>query len=307
MATLKQMKRGLELRPTYDEVLNSYLSGGPNIKKPDRTASFIRESPQYQDLLKTDFIDLQKQQNDMLQTQRKHIVLKEQASQTGSDMKSVLASESSAVSEASQQVQSDLSALSRQDTELQFMYESYDDFLKELEEDKEYKIKVKGKQLIKERLDEVTRQHEHLGGLRDSFIAAQATGTEDFTGATGSKLLEKSIAEGQRLDQLRVLPPGLPTLPQYIAELSKNKEAIEGFRKSHGLFDPQSQAAASSSSGPVQYEIRTPRVGGRSKSVPPPSTKGTKGETNDPETNVAKRRGRPVNPDSARQKAMAKK
>ena len=52
MATLKQMKRGLELRPTYEQVLASYLSGGPVIKKPDRTAQFIRESPQYQDLLK---------------------------------------------------------------------------------------------------------------------------------------------------------------------------------------------------------------------------------------------------------------
>ena len=66
MATLTQMKRGLTLRPTYDQVLNSYLSGGPDIKKPDRGASFIRESPQYQDLLNADFIDLQKQQNDMV-------------------------------------------------------------------------------------------------------------------------------------------------------------------------------------------------------------------------------------------------
>ena len=61
------MKRGLSLNPTYDQVLNNYLSGGPYIKKPNRVASFIRASPQYQDLLKNDFIDLQKQQNDMLQ------------------------------------------------------------------------------------------------------------------------------------------------------------------------------------------------------------------------------------------------
>ena len=80
MATLKQIKRGLSLRPTYDEVLISYLSGGPDIEKPDRTASFIRESPQYQDLLKTDFIDLQKQQNDMLQSQKKDMLVKEQIS-----------------------------------------------------------------------------------------------------------------------------------------------------------------------------------------------------------------------------------
>ena len=78
MATLTQMKRGLSLRPTYDQVLNSYLSGGPDIKKPNRIASFIRASPQYQDLLKDDFIDLQKQQNDMLKSQRQEITIKEQ-------------------------------------------------------------------------------------------------------------------------------------------------------------------------------------------------------------------------------------
>ena len=54
MATLSQMKKGLSLRPTYDQVLLAYLSG-THIEKPDRTARFIRESPQYQDLLKTDF------------------------------------------------------------------------------------------------------------------------------------------------------------------------------------------------------------------------------------------------------------
>ena len=55
------MKSGLTLKPTYDQVLASYLSGGPSIKQLDRLASFIRESPQYQDLLKIDFIGLQKQ------------------------------------------------------------------------------------------------------------------------------------------------------------------------------------------------------------------------------------------------------
>ena len=31
MATLKQMKRGLEWKPTYDQVLQSYLSGGAGL------------------------------------------------------------------------------------------------------------------------------------------------------------------------------------------------------------------------------------------------------------------------------------
>ena len=241
-------------------------------------------------MLKTDFIDLQKQQNDILQTQRKHIVLKEQASsQTDSDMKSVLASESSAVSEASQQVQSDLSAVSASSGKLDDWWQMLDDQLDEMkveEEQKKQRMAAKGK----------ADMDAYVGNtkvLADKFIAAKATGTEDFTGATGSKLLEKDVKEGQRLDQLRVLPPGLPSYPKEITELSKDPAAIEGFRKSHGLDAPvPSQAAASSSSG-------------RSKSRDP-STKGTRGETNDPETNVAKRRGRPVNKDSARQKAMAK-
>ena len=90
MATLTQMKRGLSLRPTYDQVLNSYLSGGPDIKKPNRIASFIRASLQYQNILKDDFIDLQKQQNDMLKSQKRDVLLEEQASQSGSDMKSII-------------------------------------------------------------------------------------------------------------------------------------------------------------------------------------------------------------------------
>ena len=110
MVTINQMKRGLALSPTYDQVLNSYLSGAPDIKKPNRVASFIRASPQYQDLLKNNFIDLQTQQNDMLKKDRTHILMKEQSS--GSDMKSAIASQSPSVSEASQHNQSDLSEVS---------------------------------------------------------------------------------------------------------------------------------------------------------------------------------------------------
>ena len=73
MVTINQMKRGLALSPTYDQVLNNYLSGGPDIKKPNRVAACIRESPQYQDLLKTDFIDLQRQQNNLKNKTKEHI------------------------------------------------------------------------------------------------------------------------------------------------------------------------------------------------------------------------------------------
>ena len=82
---------------------------------------------------------------------------------------------------------------------------------------------------------------------------------------------------------LRVLPPGLENYPSHISELSNDKAAIERHRQHLGL-------PAASSSGP-----------GR-------STKGTTGETDNPETHVAKKgpAGRPVNPNSARQKKIAK-
>ena len=86
MASLSQMKKGLTLRPTYDQVLLSYLKG-IDIPKPDRTARFIRESLPYQDLLKTDFIDLQKQQNNILKAQKIDFLLKEMVASGDSDMK----------------------------------------------------------------------------------------------------------------------------------------------------------------------------------------------------------------------------
>ena len=209
MATLKQIKRGLSLRPTYDEVLISYLSGGPDIKKPDRTASFIRESPQYQDLLKTDFLELQKQQNDMLQSQRKNIILKEIASQTGSDVKSVLASESPAESVASQQVQSDLSAVSYQSNlgdELMDEIEFLDERQRQRDEEKKQQMAAKGKADMDAHVLSTQR-------LADKFIAAKATGYEPVS-TTGDKKFDKHIAEGQRVGGLRALPvsPSNPPL-----------------------------------------------------------------------------------------------
>ena len=293
MATLTQMKRGLSLRPTYDQVLNSYLSGGHDIKKPNRIASFVRASPQYQDLLKDDFVDLQKQQNDMLKSQKRDVLLKEQSSQSGSDMKPIIASESPAESVASQQQLSDLSALSKHDTELQFEYEDYDAFLSELEEDKEYKVKVRGKQLIKERLREVKEQSEYLGGLHDLFSAAKATGTEDYSGALGHKGLEKDLAKRQQSGEVRVLPASTKNPPPYITELSTDPKARAAAKEYFGLFDPQSQEASSPSASPVKFDIGTPRPDRSKTRSRARSTTGTKGETNDPETNVAKSRGRP--------------
>ena len=101
------------------------------------------------------------------------------------------------------------------------------------------KKKIRGQQLVKERLREVKEQSEYLGGLHDSLNAAKATGTEDYTGATGSKFLEKHVAEGQRLDQLRVYPASMKNPPPYITELSKNKAAVEKQRQRLGLSNDQ--------------------------------------------------------------------
>ena len=147
---------------------------------------------------------------------------------------------------------------------------------------------------------------DNVTKLSDSIRAAQATGFESFVGTTGDKLKDKHIRDGQDLDLLRVVEGNDP--PPYISELSKNKEAVESFRASHGLFDPHSQQASSSSSGPANFNIATPRAKSLGAKTRSRSTKGTKGETNDPENYVSnpKGAGRPVNPNSARQKALAK-
>ena len=304
MAKMMSRYEGLTRRDTYEEIL-SYLErgggAGVDIPFPDRTASFIRASPEYQNLLTYDFIDIQKQQENMLKQQKKNIIIKEQASESGSDMKSVLASESPNVSMSSAQraQSSDLSSISAADISAEDFFQDMEDFIGVLEREEMAK---RGKAGMKERINEVTQQHEHLGGLRDSFRAAQVTGTLDYSGATSSKFLEKHVAEGQRLDQVRALPAGMKDLLPYISELSKNPTDIAKAHEYFGLSpDPQTQGAvgAASSSSAVRS-----KSGARVRSA---STKGTKDETNNPETAVAKGRGRPVNPDSARQKALAKK
>ena len=266
MATLSQMKKGLTLRPTYDQILLSYLSGGPDIKKPDRTARFIRESPQYQDLLKTDFIDLQKQQNNILKAQKRDVLLKEMATSTSdvSSMKSVLASvNGNGDSAAYKSLELDLSAISASsaiDDTLEEMYERLDDY----DEQKQYK-KERGQQLLQEHLDDVHKDAERAIGRKEAFLAAKVTGYEPVP-PTGDKEKDKHIAEGQRLRQLRVLPAG-PGNPSYISELTQNPVALERQREYLGL----SQAASSSSAGQVEYNISSPR--------PKPKAKSKRGDT----------------------------
>ena len=248
--TMAEMRYGLTRRPTYDEVLNSYLSGGPNIKKPDRTATFIRASPQYQNLLKNDFVDLQRQQNNILTTQKRDIIVKEQVAKTDSDMQSVMARQQSFESAVSQHTFDELMSLTdqtlREDDLLNI-------FMASAEEEKENKEAKLQRMAAKGKADMDT----YIGNtqsLNDKFLAAQATGTEILTG--GGKY--DAVAEGQRLDQLRVLPKGIKNPPPYISELPKEEEEREKIRRRIGLtaFDPQTRfargSASSSSSSGIQ-------------------------------------------------------
>ena len=161
MAKMMSRYQGLTRRDTYEEIL-SYLErgggAGVDIPFPDRTASFIRASPEYQNLLTYDFIDIQKQQENMLKQQKKNIIIKEQASESDSGMKSILASSSPAQSVASEQVQSDLSAISAADISAELMDEI--NHLDDLQFQRDEMAK-RGKAGMKERIDEVTQQYEH--------------------------------------------------------------------------------------------------------------------------------------------------
>ena len=128
---------------------------------------------------------------------------------------------------------------------------------------------------------EVKEQSEYLGGLHDSFSAAKATGTEDYSGALGHKGLEKDLAKRQQSGEVRVLPASTKNPPPYITELSTDPKARAAAKEYFGLFDPQSQEA--SSSGAVRYNISSPRPDRSKSRSRARSTTGTKGETNEPE------------------------
>ena len=105
--------QGLNKRETYDEILGYLEAGGGagiDIPYPNRTASFIRASPQYQNLLTYDFVDLQKQQENVLKQQKRDIIVKEQASD--SSVKSIVASTPAEVSAATPELEEDLTMVS---------------------------------------------------------------------------------------------------------------------------------------------------------------------------------------------------
>ena len=280
MATLSQMKKGLTLRPTYDQVLLSYLKG-VDIPKPDRTATFITKSLQYQNLLSNDFIDLQKQENNILKAQKREVLIKEMVASSDSDMKSVKSSvNGNGDSAAYKSLELDLSAISASSARDDDTLEEMNDMIDDYDEQKQYK-KERGQQLLQEHLDDVHKDAERAIGRKEAFLAAKVTGYEPVP-PTGDKEKDKHIAEGQRLRTLRVLPAG-PGNPSYISELTKDPVKLERQREYLGL----SQAA--SSSGPVEFNISTPRTKPKAKT----KSNGTKAETNEPETSIQKPIGRP--------------
>ena len=243
MASLSQMKKGLSLRPTYDQILLSYLSGGPDIKKPDRTARFIRESPQYQDLLKTDFIDLQKQQNNILIAQKRDVLLKEMVASGNSDMKSVKSSvngngDSSVYQSASDEsvyqsaVDSNFESLNSHDLMIDDIFSEVEGTLEE-QEQQQIDKRLKGQLLIREHLDEVNQDAERALARTDKYLAAMTRGDIPVP-KLGYKKMDKHIAEGQQVDTLRVLPASSSN-PPYISELSKNPANVERQRLRMGL------------------------------------------------------------------------
>ena len=265
---------GLQRRETYEEILGYLERGGGaglDIPFPNRQASFIRASPQYQNLLTYDFIDLQNQQENLLKQQKRDIIVKEQSSGSNASMKSIIASESPSESLATEKLNSDFSSLGDADDIQYEHYETMDDYLRamdEEEDEKKQRMAERGKAGMVSHIDAVTK-------LSESFAAAKATGTEPFQGTTGNKLQDKFIKDGQDLDLLRVVEGNNP--PKYISELSKDKEAVEMQRQRLGLSpDPQTQAAASSSSGAAP-------VRERSKSRDRPK-KGTTGGSNEAAT-----------------------
>ena len=105
---------GLIKRNNYENMLNDLLNDNPKINYPNRQATFIRQSPEYQDLLKTDFIELEKQQSQILKERQRQIIINENAMDETSSMKSELVFETPQPSVASDQLQNDLNSVREQ-------------------------------------------------------------------------------------------------------------------------------------------------------------------------------------------------
>ena len=86
MAIYQVNYQGLRKRSDYDDLVDYVLFKQPKIKYPDRTAKFIRESPQLSNLLDGEGFGLeqlkQHQFNKMKEEQKQHAII-ESASESG--------------------------------------------------------------------------------------------------------------------------------------------------------------------------------------------------------------------------------
>jgi hypothetical protein len=79
---MKSLKQSLRKKPTYDELINYLEVGQPKIKYPDRTATFLRNSPYLSIFDNDSFIDLEEQENRIEKEKLKEAEVKRITSET---------------------------------------------------------------------------------------------------------------------------------------------------------------------------------------------------------------------------------
>jgi len=129
-------------------------------------------------------------------------------------------------------VDSDLNSLNSHDQRIDDIFGEVEGTLEE-QEQQQIDKRLKGQLLIREHLNEVNQDAERALGRTDKYLAAMARGDLPVP-SLGFKKWDKQIAEGQRIDALRVLPASSSN-PPYISELSKNPANVERQRLRMGL------------------------------------------------------------------------
>ena len=77
MAKFDVKYAGLHKRDSYDGLIDYLENKQENIKFPNREAKFVRDSPQYQQLLNEGFVEVEKQQiNQIKDEQKEHAVIR---------------------------------------------------------------------------------------------------------------------------------------------------------------------------------------------------------------------------------------
>ena len=111
----------------------------------------------------------------MTKQNQKRVTLIHEQIQTDGDVKSVLSSRGgSSMASVVSQLDDDLQSLNSLDDDIAFQSKMADDYSEEVQEDRELKIEKKGRELIRDRLEEMLQSQEKLGGLQDDFAAALA-------------------------------------------------------------------------------------------------------------------------------------